>query len=338
MPHRVREDLKVSGAWTSFVLRALEQIGFESVELCKAVGIEPELLLDPEARIPRDVSGMIWREVTDLSNDPYLALHAAKALDAGPNNLLAHLGMSCRNLHQALTFGAQYQRLVAHGEVLTLGESDEHLHLRLNRIGGYLEITRHEIEFMAALVLKFCSVPLGETLVPDEVRFKHPAPEADIGEYERVLGGPVRFSCEQDEVVVSKRIAFRKSPNYNAHVVAQLERLVADRVRELQSTEIRPEVTARVTLALPKGSPDLDEIAAVLHMSKRTLQRRLADEGVSFRDVVEDARRSTALEALSDGLSVVETARKIGFSDVRPFKRAFRRWTGMTPTEFAGNA
>jgi AraC-like DNA-binding protein len=100
---------------------------------------------------------------------------------------------------------------------------------------------------------------------------------------------------------------------------------------------IRPEVAARVMLALPKGAPDLDEIGASLHMGKRTLQRRLADEGVSFRDVVEDARRSLVLGALSDGLSIGETARKIGFSDVRPFKRAFRRWTGMTPTEFRGN-
>lgn len=320
------------------MLRALEQLGFESADLCKAIGIEPELLLDPESRVPRDVSGMIWREAMDLSDDLYLGLHAAESVETGPNNLLSHLGMSCRNLHQALMFGAQYQRLVAHGEVLGLSETEEHMHLSLERISGYLEVTRHEIEFMSALVLKFCSVPLGEPIVPTEIRFKHPAPEDDTREYERVFGGPVRFSCEQDEVLIPKRIAFRKLPNYNAHVVAQLEKLVADRVSELESTELRPEVTARVMLALPKGSPDLDEVAASLHMSKRTLQRRLSDESVSFRDVVEDARRSLALEALSDGLSVTEAAQRTGFSEVRPFKRAFRRWTGMTPTEFAGGA
>lgn len=320
------------------MLRALEQLGFESADLCKAVGIEPELLLDPEARIPRDVCGLIWREAIDLTDDPYLGLHAAESIETGANNLLVHLGMSCRNLHQALTLGARYQRVVTHGEVLELGESDEHMHLRLNRIGGYLEVTRHEIEFMAALVVKFCAVPIGHPVTPAEVRFAHPAPEADTREYEQVLGGPVRFSCEHDEVLIPKPVAFKKSPNYNAHVVAQLEKLVADRVSELESTEIRPGVTTRVMLALPKGSPDLDEIAAALHMSKRTLQRRLGEEGISFRDVVEDARRSLAVEALSDGVSVVEAARKTGFSDVRPFKRAFRRWTGMTPAEFASGA
>src|SRR5439155_14958410 len=87
-----------------------------------------------------------------------------------------------------------------------------------------------------------------------------------------------------------------------------------------------------VRLAAP---PDLEHVAATLHMSDRTLRRRLADEGVSFRGLLDEIRAQIAEELLvSGGLPVAEVAERLGYLEVSSFSQAFRRWKGVGPREF----
>jgi AraC-like DNA-binding protein len=87
---------------------------------------------------------------------------------------------------------------------------------------------------------------------------------------------------------------------------------------------------------LPRQRPTLERIAPRLGMSVRTLQRRLKDWGYSFAQVLDEVRRETAIERIIGGLdNMTETAFQLGYSDLSHFTRAFRRWTGTTPTEFA---
>ena len=87
---------------------------------------------------------------------------------------------------------------------------------------------------------------------------------------------------------------------------------------------------------LPDERPTIERVAPRLGMSVRTLQRRLHEWGHSFEDIVDDTRRDVAIERLTAGdTSITETAFLLGYSDLSHFTRAFRRWTGTTPREFA---
>jgi AraC-like DNA-binding protein len=87
---------------------------------------------------------------------------------------------------------------------------------------------------------------------------------------------------------------------------------------------------------LPDERPTIERVAPRLGMSIRTLQRRLHEWGHSFEDIVDDTRRDVAIERLTAGeTSITETAFLLGYSDLSHFTRAFRRWTGTTPREFA---
>jgi AraC-like DNA-binding protein len=95
---------------------------------------------------------------------------------------------------------------------------------------------------------------------------------------------------------------------------------------------LRGEVRAQVEQRLSSGNVTIEAIARALHMSGRTLQRRLDDERLSFQDVLDDARRTRATLYLEDpriGLS--EVAFRLGYADVRSFTRAYKRWTGAPP-------
>ena len=106
-----------------------------------------------------------------------------------------------------------------------------------------------------------------------------------------------------------------------------------------------PEVTQEGTIdalmeliaeLLPDERPTIGRIAPRLGMSIRTLQRRLYEWGHSFEDIVDQTRREAAIKRLTAGdTSITETAFLLGYSDLSHFTRAFRRWTGMAPREFA---
>jgi AraC-like DNA-binding protein len=101
----------------------------------------------------------------------------------------------------------------------------------------------------------------------------------------------------------------------------------ADRVRRILSSALRD------------GDATLAGAARKLKMSERSLQRRLADEGVTFDALLDEIRRDLALRYLADAkIAVAEVAYLLGYSEPSPFHRAFKRWTGRTPSEMRRSA
>jgi len=95
------------------------------------------------------------------------------------------------------------------------------------------------------------------------------------------------------------------------------------------------EVVDKIVEKLPDGPPNQQQIADALHVSNRTLQRKLKEEGTSFMDLLQDTRLQLARKYLGQrSRSVVETSYLLGFSEPSTFSRAFKRWTGVAPAEF----
>lgn len=102
-----------------------------------------------------------------------------------------------------------------------------------------------------------------------------------------------------------------------------------------QRPRFAAEVTAALSVELQKGRGDLASVGRALALSKRTVQRRLDQEGVSFRALIDEVRRGLATQYLADGrVSLSGIALLLGFSEQAAFQRAFLRWTGVTPGQF----
>ncbi|MDF0587140.1 AraC family transcriptional regulator [Tsukamurella sp. 8F] len=100
---------------------------------------------------------------------------------------------------------------------------------------------------------------------------------------------------------------------------------LADRIRERLSR-------------FDRGVPTIDQVAQEWHMSSRTLRRRLTEAGTSFRELLSEARREAATRLLTEGVSVGGVAQRLGYAEAAPFIRAFKSWTGTTPTADRGPA
>jgi AraC-like DNA-binding protein len=327
----MRKDLTLAGAWTQFVLRGLEACGLDVRAICQRCGLSYAELDDPDARVPRDVSGLVWREAARTSQSRLLGLDAAMRMPIGLNNLLAHLVMVSPTLLDGFARAGRYQRTLTHANVLSVRAHGATVALVLARVDGDLPVTLHEIEFQAGLLARFGAFVLGDAWRLAEVRFEHAAPPGGSASHVAAFGCPVRFGAEENALVVPREVITHPSPHHSPGMVRALEAEVAASEERLDRPSLTGEVRARLRDGQRCRSCDVNTIAAELHVSVRTLQRRLGDEGTRFSDVLDTTRRDLALELLAQGATLERTARAIGLSGARALIRATKRWTGQTP-------
>jgi AraC-like DNA-binding protein len=174
----------------------------------------------------------------------------------------------------------------------------------------------------------------GEEFAPRAVCFAHPRP-ARVSEQERLFRAPVRYGCERNEVVLDRTLLERRQRQAEPRLLAMLDRHLEGLLSQLPEDRSLRGLTMRAMADhLLDGEPALSTVAAKLHMSPRSLQRRLRDESTSFAKLLADLRHNLALRHLRNPRTTIgEVAFLLGFSEVSAFHRAFKRWTGRTPME-----
>ncbi|GAB3122010.1 AraC-like transcriptional regulator QhpR [Novispirillum itersonii] len=182
---------------------------------------------------------------------------------------------------------------------------------------------------MFANVFRTC---LGSDWTPEEVQFEHLRP-GTAQDHSRAFGAPVHFGQRTNCLVVRDRGFDRRMPGGD---LARLSRLRSDLKTLTGGTGTVPflaRVQSDIRSRLPEGYPHIDDVAATLGMARWTLQRRLADEGLSFSGAVDGVRRDLAALYLSQThVPMSDIAYLLGYSELSAFSRAFRRWFGCAPT------
>ena len=269
-----------------------------------------------------------------MAREPALGLLLGERLVASTHGFVGHAAMNSSTLRQALEFIAKYTQLrlpllSVHLETV----SDE---ARLC-FGSIVPLGRIERPLLEAVMLSVRNMLEGLSLGFSPVQaaaFSFDAPEyADLAHslfrcdlsFSQPWAGLVVNSKSLDlPLKISDPEAFREAA------------LMCE--RELEKRMSATSTVARVRMLLlerPHGFPSLPVAARLLHMTPRTLHRRLVDEGCTFRDVLEDVRHGLAMEHARAGrLSVEEMSYALGYSDTANFRRAFKRWESQPPSAF----
>jgi AraC-like DNA-binding protein len=308
--------------------------GHDRSNFLKTQDVDPGMFRDPEARLPHTVAATLWSAAARLTNDLDLGLHAAEGIRPGA---LGALGYALRTSD---TFGVSLERLCRYHRVLhdaaevQLMVRGRHAVLshRLPIPGG---VPRAVSEYVVAAWLITSRQATGVNWIPVEARFPHPAPE-DISEHRRLLGCTLKFEHDRSELVFSRDLLAMPFLSADPSLQAILEARVQAMLQKLPRGEaVTDGVRRLLTGELCNGEPSLLHIAPQLHMSPRTLHRRLENEGTSFRQVLAEVRRELAARHLIERrLAVGEIAFLLGFSEPSAFHRAFKRWTGHAPLAY----
>ena len=173
---------------------------------------------------------------------------------------------------------------------------------------------------------------LGESFSPAEVQFTF-APTPSTLALETNLRAPLRFGSERMGLLIDRQDMERPLPTSNPELIRCNEQIVLKHLSQLDQQQLALQVRQRIVEGLPSGRVKEEDIASALHLSTRTLQRRLLEEGVNFGELLQNTRRELAQNYIEDSqLNVNEIAYLLGFSDQANFTRAFRRWFGVTPS------
>ena len=312
----------------------------------EAIGISPSALLR-QARLPITLpqTGQaittaqyfaLMRALETLSGDPAVGLHIVRSADTAvhpPSTLAAFYARDLRDGLERLT---RFKRLCT-PEIL---EVTEGLHggLRSCSVGmTWLHASEAEpsasVDATFSTLMELARRGTGANVRPLRVDLARPGRRSAV--HEAYFAAPIRLGAPRNLLVFDAADLDRPFPGHNPELLAMLTPALGSALEEMQARSLSEQVVLELKRSLPSGRPDVSEVARRMGMSERTLQRRITEEGHSFRELLIEARRELGHRFLSDvAMELDEIAFLLGYQDATSFHRAFREWEGVTPARW----
>jgi AraC-like DNA-binding protein len=317
-----------------------EKFGGNAAELLEAAGIKPEALTEVDGlisyrrlahllelsaqRLDRPAFGLDW-----TLNTP------AHFPNLGPLALMANF---VTNFDEWIAMALKYWRYHTNGFVMELTKVPEDGTAVFRFVPDSFALPGRQIaEVVLGNICTMGRTVTGRTDVhPKLVRFQHSRPQS-ISTHQQVFACPIEFDADHTEILIDAAIlgyATNGSLRLLKSLVGRYIKHRIDRMPVYDGT-----LTTTVALAIPSiigtGRCDIEFVAAQLDLSSKTLQRKLAQEGTNFSEILDKVRENLARRLLVDSEAAVERiAGLLDYSTTAPFTAAFKRWTGETPLSF----
>lgn len=325
----------VTISWVACIVETAQRAGVAYQDLLEAARLAPLPLDQPKARVTIDQVVALWRAAIALTSDPSFGLHVGEQVRPGSFSVVTFAALASENLRQALGHLLRYQRLVSDGLRFQILDSGESVWVIYHPVTGQLEFSPQQSEAVLATIVTTLGRIAGQDFNPVELRLRHQR-IGPLGEYRRVLHCEPHFGAQFDGFSVLASTLEHPLPNSNPELCQLHENLAKQYLAHLEtvaSWRERTEMILRDHLA--DGVSTREKLAAMLGCSNRSLQRRLAEEGTSFAELLDKVRHELATNHLQNPLiELNQLAALLGFSDASAFYRAFRRWSGQTPGDF----
>lgn len=306
--------------------------GISSDPWFAGLGITRQQINDPSLRISyRQARTVITRALRTMRH-PALGLLIGRSESIGSFGLLGLAMMTSRNFGEAMNVGIENHKIC--GSLLDVDFAvvdGQTVGVQAWPRFGEIELLPFLCEELFSSCLAIARELVGAKITPVRMEFTFPPP-AYAAEYTATFQCDVRFGAQHNRIVVDINWLTHPLPGYNPLTSRQALTLCHQQLRgNTRSDEIVGSVE-RLLRSRLRDHPKLTEVARTLHLSERSLRRKLAESGRIFREIHDRVRAERALELLHAGqLSVAEIGVELGFSDPREFRRAFKRWTGMPP-------
>lgn len=317
------------------VLDYLADRGVDVPAFLADIGLPPGLRDDPDARVRRSEQEALWHRAIELTGDPLLPARVAREFPPDVIGLMVYIAKVSLDGVDAIKRLRNYVRLMQDDADLSL-EFEPGLAVLHVRSRDDYQMILPACEFNAALHVFIGHTLSHGTRKPSELRIPHPAP-AHAAEFEEFVGIPVRYGADDSAVAFPRDEFMEALPGADAGLSDLLESYGKEMLARIPPDDSFVErVRAVVEPRLPGGSPGIEDVAVELRMSARSVRRRLKEEGTTYRETLDALRSELAKRRLEDGERNMEAlAHALGFSDASAFSKAFRRWTGTSPADFA---
>jgi AraC-like DNA-binding protein len=264
--------------------------------------------------------------------DEWLGLTLAADFDLREMGMLYYVAASSQRFGDALKRLDRYERVANEALDLRIGKGTDG-RVELSYVGVPRHLDRHLMESLAAALLRLCRHLLGRKIVPLSASFVHH--RSDSRKIQQFLGCDVSFGADVDELRFDASVLDMPLIGYDPYLsdlmVKSCEEAIA--VRASSTSPFRTEVENTIMRLLPHAEAQAKTVAQRMNLSERTFARRLATEGLSFGEILDQMRRELAIRYLQENLRPSDITWRLGFHQPSAFSHACHRWTGKSPSE-----
>ena len=311
----------------------LLRFGVDPGEVLASVGLDAGIFSDPENPVPCTSLGRLISACVARTRCRHFGLLIGELGGPASLGLVGLLIRQAPDVGTALRQAALYLHLHDRAAVVILSAQDGVARIAYAIYAPGVDSSEQIGEGAIAITCNVVRSLCGADWAPTEVLLAGRRP-ADMRPYRRFFRAPVRFDAEQNALVFPAAVLDQRLP----HAKPELQRLLLDEVQRMDralaldfSTKVRRVLRAGLVV----GQCSADRTAALFAMQRRTLSRRLRSEGTTFEALLAEIRYETARQLLTDtAMPMRQITDAVGYADVSVFTRAFRRWSGTTPTEW----
>jgi AraC-like DNA-binding protein len=316
--------------------RVIESYGLEPAPFFEAAGVSLSWPVEPGTRMPYEDLDQVRASAAKASGDPAFGLRTASCLHPSYLGALGYAVLASDTLRTAFERIHRYVRVLNDQGHFDLENTGRGMRAILSVDQGSLDEAVRDDGQLAVLV-GLCRTNAGEDFKPLEVSLRRAEPK-DRQPWEDFFQCPLHFSAEANAILVSSEDLDEPLPSANPILAQMNERVVVQRLAQIDRDNVTGRVRGAIMEQLPSGDVSDESVADALHMTPRTLHRRLKEDGETFRTVLKSVRQDLAEQYLADPtLTLTEITFLLGFSEMSSFSRAYKHWHGQSPSEARRN-
>ncbi|MES2951457.1 MAG: AraC family transcriptional regulator [Pseudomonadota bacterium] len=324
----------VSSAYIRTLLATVEAQGVSAERVLQGLPVDAAQMAQANGRVSIGISRLVWDRALALTGDPLLGLQVGEAMKPNTFRVLGLATMSCASLEQAIGVMLRYQRLVSEsGTLAAHPQPSGDVELVHTEQTLRVRILPQQVEALLAGMVRQAQWLAGRPFLPLAVRFRHAA-LGDVQRYIQCFGIAPQFDADANAITFARTDLQAPLPQADAEL-CRMHCEVADRqLASLPQVGYASSFAVQWLATRGDTAVGIEDLAAALGMSVRSLQRALKDEGTSWASLVDGMRRDALAALLQQGLSLEAAAQRLGYHDASSVSRAARRWFGMTPGQW----
>lgn len=321
----------VNALYVAYVAEYLGELGVNAVPLFRKAGLRDPATIQPGERLPLHAVAALMRTIRAQLDRPDFSFELGARIPITAHGALGAALLACRNAAAALDLTERYITLVLPGVQFSRSAQGSEVSVRYEIASSWHELEPFIVEALIGNTVHNMALMLGQPFLPRRASLRYARP-ANASCYEQRLACAVRFGTDSNEMIYTRSQLEAPIRTANALSERLSLRQCEDELREVQSSKALSERIREVLQAHLHESPSIGEVAARLNLSERTLRRRLDEEGINFRALLQDIRLDAAKHYLGATQMHIEgIAQRLGYSETANFRKAFKQMTGESP-------
>jgi AraC-like DNA-binding protein len=314
-------------SWVRLIASTLAARGIDAEALLRRAGMPVDRLEDPNARYPLSAMHRLWTLAIDATDDPCFGIDVGRSWHPTTFHALGYSALACATLREALGYVARYCRVVSTGANVDVADYGGEVSVILaSRDHSPAQASEAAVQAGLAALVILCRVARGGPVVPQRVMLQQDNPQA-LARLREFFGCAIEFNAPQNALVFRADDLDAPLPTANPILVQISAQALERYVARIACDTLADSVRSRIIHLLPSGPVEQAAVARSLNLTLRTMQRKLKEEGATFRELFDDTRRRLADQYSKDStLSSSELAYLLGFSEASSLRRAMKRW------------